>query len=151
MDELRNAIREKTDRNLDEMVRRTDSPFNTKILECPLPLKSHLLQLESFVGLKDPLDHITTFKMTLSIQQTQDEILSCSFPTTLKGAARVWNLIQQQLWTARQFFHAPLHWWIMSKEADKSPTHHLVRIKRIPEVVCETFYQRNTIGWRSWR
>ena len=68
MDELRNIMREKTDRNLDEMVRRTDSPFTTKVLECPLPPKFCLPQLESFNGLKDLLDHITTFKMNLSLQ-----------------------------------------------------------------------------------
>ena len=89
MEELRNAIREKTEKNLDGMVRRMDSPFNTKILECPLPPKFHLSQLESFGGLKDPLDHITTFKKTLSLQQTPNEILSRSFPTSLKGATRV--------------------------------------------------------------
>ena len=68
MDELRNIMREKTDRNLDEMVRRTDSPFTTKVLESPLPPKFCLPQLESFNGLKDLLDHITTFKMNLSLQ-----------------------------------------------------------------------------------
>ena len=30
------------------------------------------------------------FKTTLSLQQTPDEILCHSFPTTLKGAVRVW-------------------------------------------------------------
>jgi len=39
MDELRNSMREKTDRNLDEMVRRTNSPFTMKVLECPMPTK----------------------------------------------------------------------------------------------------------------
>ena len=33
------AIREKTDRNLDGMVRRTNSPFTMKVLECPMPSK----------------------------------------------------------------------------------------------------------------
>jgi len=68
MDELKSAIREKTYRNLDGMVRRTESPFTTKVLECPMPLKFRLPQLESFDGLKDPLDHITTFKTTLGLQ-----------------------------------------------------------------------------------
>ena len=90
MDELKNAMKEKTDRNLDGMVKRTDSPFTTKVLECPLPPKFHLPQLESFDGLKDLLDHITTFKMTLGLQQTPDEILFRSFPTTLKGAVWMW-------------------------------------------------------------
>ena len=64
---MRNTIREKIDRNIDGMVRRTNSPFNTKILERPLLPKLHLPQLESFDGLKDPLDHITSFRMTLSL------------------------------------------------------------------------------------
>ena len=36
MDELRNAIKEKIDRSLDRMVRATDSPFTTVVLECPM-------------------------------------------------------------------------------------------------------------------
>ena len=36
MDELRSAIKEKTDRSLDRMVRKTDSPFTTAVLECPV-------------------------------------------------------------------------------------------------------------------
>ena len=90
MDELRNTMREKTAQNLDGMVRRTDSPFTMKVLKCPLPPKFHLPLLESFDNLKDPLDHITTFKMTLSLQQPLDEILCRSFPTILKEVARVW-------------------------------------------------------------
>ena len=50
MDKLRSAIREKTDRNLDGMVRRTNLPFTTRVLECPMPSKFHLPQLESFYG-----------------------------------------------------------------------------------------------------
>ena len=49
------------------MVKRTNSPFTLKVLECPLPPKFCLLQLESYDGLKDPLDHITTFKMTVRL------------------------------------------------------------------------------------
>ena len=40
--------------------------------------------------MKDPLDHLNTFKTTLGLQQLPDEILCRSFPTTLKGAAREW-------------------------------------------------------------
>ena len=88
MDELRSAIKEKTDRSLDRMVRKTDSPFTTAVLKCLVPLKFHLPQLEPFDGLKDPLDHLNTFKTTLGLQQLSDEILCRSFPTTLKVVAR---------------------------------------------------------------
>ena len=87
MDELKNTMKEKTTKNLDKMVKRTNSPFTTKVMECPLPPKFRLPQLESYDDLKDSLDHITTFKMTLSLQQTTDEIVCQSFPMILKGAA----------------------------------------------------------------
>ena len=89
MDELRSVIKEKTDRSLDRIVRRTDSLFTTVVLECPMPSKFCLPQLESFDELKDPLDHLNTFKTTLGLSQPSDEIQYRSFSTTLKGAARV--------------------------------------------------------------
>ena len=36
------------------------------------------------------MDHLNTFKTTLGLQQPPNEILCCSFPTILKGAAREW-------------------------------------------------------------
>ena len=90
MDELRNALKEKIDQSVDRMVRATNSPFTTAVLECPVPFKFRLPQLESFDGLKDPQDHLNTFKTTLGLQQPLDEILCRSFPTTLKAAAREW-------------------------------------------------------------
>ena len=54
MDELRSAIKEKTERSVDRLVRATDSPFTTAVLECPVPSKFRLPQLESFDRLKDP-------------------------------------------------------------------------------------------------
>ena len=67
MDELRNAIKEKTDQSLDKMVRRTESPFTMVVLEYPIASKFRLPQLKPFDGLKDPLDHLNTFKMTLGL------------------------------------------------------------------------------------
>ena len=58
-DELTNAMKEKMGKILDRMVKRTDSFFTTKVLECPLLPKFYLPQLKSFDGLKDLLDHIT--------------------------------------------------------------------------------------------
>lgn len=58
-DELTNAMKEKMGKILDRMVKRTDSPLTTKVLEFPLLPKFCLPQLKSFDGLKDLLDHIT--------------------------------------------------------------------------------------------
>ena len=89
-DELRNATKGKADQSLDRIVRKTDSPFSIAVQECLVPSKFCLPQLEPFDGLKDPLDHQNTFKMTLGVQQPLDEILCHSFPTTLKRATKEW-------------------------------------------------------------
>ena len=46
MDELRSAIKERTYRSVDKMVRATDSPFTATVLECPVLSKFCLPQLE---------------------------------------------------------------------------------------------------------
>ena len=68
MDKLRNAIKGKTDQGVDRIVRMADSPFTLAVQECLVPSKFRLPQLEPFDGLKDPLDHLNTFKMTLGLQ-----------------------------------------------------------------------------------
>ena len=90
MNELRNAIKGKTDQSLDRMVREMDLPFTMVVLECLMPSKFRLPQLEPFDKLKDPQDNLSTFRMTLGLQQPPDEILCRSFPTTLQGATREW-------------------------------------------------------------
>ena len=42
MDELRDAIKGKTDQSLDRIVRKTDSPFTLAVKECPVPSKFRL-------------------------------------------------------------------------------------------------------------
>ena len=55
-----------------------------------MPPKFHLPQLEFYDSTKDPLNHIRAFKTILNLQQTPNEVICRSFPTTLRGAARVW-------------------------------------------------------------
>jgi len=42
MDEIRNAIKERVMENLNGIIRKTDSPFTTEVLNFPLPPKFHL-------------------------------------------------------------------------------------------------------------
>ena len=90
MDELRSSMKDKGGENLDGMIRRMDSPFTTEVLNCPLPPKFRLPQLESYDGSKDPLDHIESFKTLMMLQMTPGEVMCRAFLTTLKRAARVW-------------------------------------------------------------
>ena len=89
MDDLKSAMKDKGRKNLDGMIRRTDSPFITEVLNRPLPPKFCLPQLESYDDSKDPYDHIESFKTLMLLEITLDEVMCRAFLTTLKGATRV--------------------------------------------------------------
>ena len=145
MDELRNALKEKTDRSVERMVRAMDLPFTTAILECLVPSKFHLPQLEPFFGLKDPQDHLNTFKMTLGLQQPPDEILCCSFPTTLKAAVREWftKLLNSSINNFEQLSNAFLCHFI-GGQRPKWPAVYLLTVKQGEKETLKSYVKRFT-------
>ena len=46
--------------------------------------------IDSYDRVKDPLDHLETFKTLMHLHGVVDEIMCRAFLTTLKGAARIW-------------------------------------------------------------
>ncbi|XP_030943729.1 uncharacterized protein LOC115968464 [Quercus lobata] len=88
MDEMRENMRRANP--VEDLVYRTDSPFTASINSHPLPPKFKMPSLDSYNGMRDPFDHIATFKTTMHLQGVPDEIMCRAFPTTLKGPARVW-------------------------------------------------------------
>ena len=145
MDELRSAIKERTDRSVDKMVRATDSPFTAAVLECLVPSKFRLPQLEPFDGLKDPQDHLNTFKTTLGLQQPPDEIMCRSFPTTLKGAAREWftKLPTSSIDNFDQLSSAFLHHFIRGQHP-KRPVDYLLTIRQGEKETLRSYVKRFT-------
>ena len=143
MDELRKAIKGQMDRNLDKMVRTTDSLFTMAVLECPVPSKFQLPQLEPFIGIKDPLDHLNTFKTTLGLQQPYDEILCHSFPTTLKGAAREWfmKLPKSSVDSFEQLGNAFVRHFVGGQRL-KRPTDHLLTIRQREKETLRLYVKR---------
>ena len=85
-----NALKGRVSNDLDDLVNRTDSPFITSVNSFPLPHKFHMPQIDSYDGVKDPLNHLETIKTLMHLQGVADEIMCRAFPTTLKGAARIW-------------------------------------------------------------
>ena len=86
---MMNALKGRVSSDLDDLVNRTDSPFTIPINFCPLPQKFRMPQIESYDGVKDPLDHLEIFKTLMHLQGVPDEIMCRVFPTTLKSAARI--------------------------------------------------------------
>ena len=75
MEVMMNAFKGRDSNDLDDLVNRTDSPFTIPINSCPLPQKFRMLQIESYDGVKDPLDHLETFKTLMHLQGIPDEIM----------------------------------------------------------------------------
>ena len=132
MEVMMNALKGRVSNDLDDSVNKIDSPFTTSINSFPLPQKFWMPQIESYDEVKDPLDHLETFKTLMHLQGVPDEIMCRAFPTTLKGPARIgsvdWCRIQSTLlrnWApsspytslgdigTRSLQHA---WWASSNE-----------------------------------
>ena len=90
MDFMMNALKGQVSSDLDNLFHWTDSPFTTTVTSFPLPPKFRMPQVESYDGLKDPLDHLKSFKTLMHLQEVADEIMCRAFPITLKGPAKVW-------------------------------------------------------------
>ena len=90
MEVMMNALKGRVSNNLDNLVNRTDSPFIASVNSFLLPHKFCMPQIDSYDGVKDPLDHLETFKTLTHLQGVANEIMCRAFPTMLKGAARIW-------------------------------------------------------------
>ncbi|XP_065618900.1 uncharacterized protein LOC136063001 [Quercus suber] len=90
MEVMMNALKGRVSSDLDDLVNRTNSSFTAAINSFPLPHKFRIPQIANYDGVKDPLDHLETFKTLMHLQGVANEIMCRAFPTTLKGAARIW-------------------------------------------------------------
>ena len=90
MEVMMNAFKGRVSSDLDDLVNGIDSPFTTSVNSFPLLHKFCMPQIDSYDEVKDPLDHLETFKTLMHLQGVVDEIMCRAFPTMLKGAARIW-------------------------------------------------------------
>ena len=89
IDFMMNTLKGQVLSDLDELVHRIDSPFTAIVTSFPLPPKFRMPKVETYDGLKDPLDHLESFKSLMYLQGVVDKIMCRAFPTTLKGPMRV--------------------------------------------------------------
>ena len=90
MEVMMNTLKGRVSSDLDNLVNRTDSSFTIPVNSCPLPQKFRMPQIESYDEVKNPLNHLETFKTLMHLQGVPDKIMCRAFPTTLKGPARIW-------------------------------------------------------------
>ena len=86
MDFMMKALKGRMSSDLDEPVHRTDLPFTTLVTSFPLPPKFRMPQVETYNRLKDPLDHLESFKTLMHLQVIVDEIMCQAFSYYAKGS-----------------------------------------------------------------
>ena len=90
MDFMMNTFRGRVLSDLNELVHWTDLPFTVPVTSFPLPSKFRMPQVETYDRLKDPLDHLESFKILMHLQGVTDEIMCRAFSTMPKSPTKVW-------------------------------------------------------------
>jgi hypothetical protein len=80
MGDMKNSLKAKAARNLDNLVHRADSPFIPSIADFPLPSRFKVPLLENFDGTKDPFDYLEAFKTIMQLQAVPEEVMCRAFP-----------------------------------------------------------------------
>ena len=61
--------------DLDDLINRTDLPFTAFVNTFPLSSKFCMPQMDSYDGVRDPLDHLETFKILMHLQGVANAIM----------------------------------------------------------------------------
>ena len=62
-----NAFKGRVSSVLDDLVNHADSPFTASVNSLPLPHKFRMPQIDSYDGVKGPLNHLETFKTLMHL------------------------------------------------------------------------------------
>ena len=84
---VKEVVRGRAPDTMDTLVQQTESPFTAKVLHFPLPVKFRMPQVEAFDGVRDPVDHLNTYKNQMELHGYQDPVRCRAFAITLKGLA----------------------------------------------------------------
>ena len=67
MEVMINSFKGRVSSDLDDLINRTDSSFTAAVNSFPLPHKFRMPHIDSYNGVKDPLDHLETFKKLMHL------------------------------------------------------------------------------------
>ena len=76
--------------SMDALVQQTESPFTARVLHFPFPAKFRMPQIETFDGMKYPVDHLNTYNNQMELHGYKDPVRCRAFAITLKGPALAW-------------------------------------------------------------
>ena len=136
-------VRGRTPDTMDTLVQQTESPFSAEVLHYPLPAKFRMPQVETFDGVKDPVDHLNTYKNQMELHGYQGPVQCRSFTITLKGPALAWfnRLPPSSISSFRELSIAFVSHFIESRMYRK-PSYHLLIVKQGTQENLKSCVQR---------
>ena len=128
---VKEVVKGRAPDTMDTLVQQTESPFTTEVLHYPLPAKFRMPQVETFDGVKDPVDHLNTYKNQMELQGYQDHVRCRAFATTLKGPALAWfnRIPPSSISSFRELSIAFVSHFI-GVRTYKKPSYHLLTVKQ---------------------
>ena len=140
---MKEVIKGRTPDAMDTLMQQTESPFTAEVLRYPLPAKFRMPQVEAFDGVKDPVDHLNTYKNQMELHGYQDPMRCRAFATTLKGPAMAWfnRIPPSTISSFRELSIAFVSHFIGARTYRK-PSYHLLTIKQGSQESLKSYVQR---------
>ena len=140
---VKEVVKGRAPDTMDTLVQQTESPFTTEVLRYPLPAKFRMPQVEAFDGVKDPVDHLNTYKNQMELHGYQDPVRCRAFATTLKGPALAWfnRISPSSISSFRELSIAFVSHFIGAKTYRKS-SYHLLTVKQGSQESLKSYVQR---------
>ena len=66
---MKEAIKGQAPISMDALVQQKESPFTAEVLHFPLATKFRMPQIEAFIGTKDPVEHLNTYKTQMELHR----------------------------------------------------------------------------------
>ena len=140
---VKEVVKGRAPDTMDTLVRQTESPFTAEVLRYPFPAKFRIPQIETFNGVKDPVDHLNTYKNQMELHGYQDPVRCRAFATTLKGPALAWfnRLPPSSITSFRELSIAFVSHFIGARTYRK-PSYHLLTVKQGSQESLKSYVQR---------
>ena len=129
--------------SMDALVQQTESPFMAGVLHFPLPTKFRMPQIETFDGMKDPVDHLNTYKNQMELHGYHDPVRCRAFAITLKGPALAWfNRLPPSLISSFRELSIEFVSHFIGARTYRKPSYNLLTIKQTPQKNLKSYVQR---------
>ena len=140
---MKEVVRGRAPDTMDTLVQQTESLSSAEVLHFPLPAKFRMPQVEAFDGVKDPVDHLNTYKNQMELHGYQDLVRCRAFSITLKGPALAWfnRLPPSSISSFRELSIAFVSHFIGARTYRK-PSYHLLMIKKGSHEGLRSYVQR---------